>query len=258
MELQANRFPELEDVLKALNDDEASCSVGVSWEPVQLYELTPPDFLSFAKQDLEEGSGRGRLNGISNARRAIACRVDEILTLTGFRSFMSRDRWGLPYKLEVIKKLGCSAPPVLRQYIASRRNEMEHEYRRPPDEEGVRYVADIAELFLKATDEYVARGRMRSVTVVVKEQEERQAERWRETVVVYKGVLSLYFDLERDELKLTSSRSAETTVHNLRNHSVSVQEKCLSEPITRTLGLADCDKRELVDLVRIVWERSRR
>jgi len=253
--LQGDAFPDLQDVFNALTKDEARCSA--SWEKAQLYELGPWEFLSFARQDLEEGSERGLLNGISNASRAIACRVDEILTLANLRPFVTRERWSLPYKLEVIKKLGCPAPNVLRGYITSIRNVLEHEYKRPPELAQIRYVADIAELFLSATDEFVGRGYMRSAEVVV-EHEERagERERWKETRVFPGESFALDFEVEIAVLKLSYSQFERINVWNRRTTTLSEQKRRLGEPIMRTLRLDNCNKQQLVDLVRVLREKS--
>jgi hypothetical protein len=254
--LHEGGFPQLEDVLNALKKDEATCTARC--EKVKIYEFSPSEFISFARKDLEDGSEKGLLNAIANASRAISCRVDEILLLSWLQPFMTAERWQLPYKLQVIRKLGCPAPYVLRGYITSIRNILEHEYRRPPQMEEIRYVADIAELFLKATDEYVVEGYIRSAKVEVKGQEERYTERQKETRVVPKEIFSLECDRESDILMLVFSRAQEIVVLNRRTASVSSQEKRLSEPISQSLRLADCNKEHVVRIVRALREKCRR
>lgn len=243
-------FPELDDVLNAFKKEEVHCSA--NWQQLQVYEMLPSEFLSFARRALEDGSERGRLDAISNASRAIACRVDQILSLSSLRGFMATEGWNLPYKLQVIKKLGCPAPYVLRGYITSIRNVLEHEYKRPPEPEQIRYVADIAELFLSATDKYVAKGHMRSVRVEVKEAEERQTQRSTETRLVTRGIFCLDFDFESGSLVVTYSRWQEKLVTDLRTAEVKQQLLHEREPVTNNLTLADCNKERLAELERAV------
>ena len=134
------------------------------YQKVNLYEIEASQFLSFAKQDLEEGSERGRVNAVGNARRAIACRVDEILKLLNFKHFASKERWNLRYKMEALKTFDVPTPGILTRLIARKRNLLEHEYMRP-DENECGDVVDVAELFLKATDPYIKKGYIASATV---------------------------------------------------------------------------------------------
>lgn len=108
---------DISQVIDILKKDDSDCYV--SREKVKLYDIDPREFQSFAKQDLEEDSERGRINVLSNAKRAIECRADEILTLSNLKSFSSQHRWGLPYKMLVLKTFGVSAPDVLSNYITS-------------------------------------------------------------------------------------------------------------------------------------------
>jgi len=134
------------------------------YQKVNLYEIEASQFLSFAKQDLEEGSERGWVNALSNARRAIACRVDEILKLLNLKSFASRERWDLRYKMEALKTFDVLTPGILTRLIARKRNLLEHEYIRPGQDES-RDIVDVAELFLKATAPYIEEGYIASATV---------------------------------------------------------------------------------------------
>ena len=110
------------------------------------------------------------------------------------------------------RKLGGPAPYVLRGYITSIRNVLEHEYKRPPELEQIRYVADIGELFLRATDEYVGRGYMQSATVSIRQEQERRQERGKETRVIHCENLTVEFDLASDVLKLRYSEGKLTQV----------------------------------------------
>ena len=53
----------------------------VDREVVRLYDTNPWEFLSYCRQDLNDDSERGRTNALSNAKRAIECRADEIIKI---------------------------------------------------------------------------------------------------------------------------------------------------------------------------------
>ena len=84
-----------------------------TYEDVRLYDTNPWEFLSYCRQDLNDDSERGRTNALSNAKRAIECRADEVIKILNLKPLASRNRWGLPYKLQVLKTFGISAPEVL-------------------------------------------------------------------------------------------------------------------------------------------------
>jgi hypothetical protein len=48
------------------------------------YSLTPKFFLNSAHDDLKEGSARGLVNALTNAKRAIDCQTDSFLSAIGF------------------------------------------------------------------------------------------------------------------------------------------------------------------------------
>jgi len=254
--LQEETFPGLQDAVTALDNDQSDCEV--KWERTRLYELGAWDFLGFAQDDLQDDSDRSRSNGISNAKRAVACRVDEILTLSYLRPFMARERWGLPYKLEVIKKLDCPGPYVLRGYISDQRNVLEHEYRKPPDPDAVRYVADVTELFLRATDDYVAAGWMISASVSVRAEEQRRSEPGKEMSTVGKETYSMEFDHVDERINVTYAQSVEASVFRRRSGWMESTETALKDPVARDVRLTDCDKELLVDLARLLRKKARR
>ncbi len=43
------------------------------------FDLDSRTFLNFAKNDLNDGTKRGRINAITNIKKAIECRMDELL-----------------------------------------------------------------------------------------------------------------------------------------------------------------------------------
>jgi len=254
----------LKQVINILKREDCQCSL--RWQKAKLYEIDAEEFFSFAKQDLE-GSQRGRVNALSNARRAIVCRIDEILKLLNFKHFASKERWNLRYKMEVLKTFDVLTPGILTRLIARKRNLLEHEYIRP-DEDESRDVVDVAELFLKATEPYIEKGYIASATVATTvwgkpgvaaptwfEQRlgKRATAKW-QYEDGYCFEYKLEFDLENETIILSHS----LTQFYRRSHSETAEiQEGATEPIltngTVTIRIRDCemeDVRELMILLR--------
>jgi len=154
----------IEELLLLLNHKYCRHSIG--WVHTKLYELTAPDFLAFAKQDLEEDNLGSRVSALSNAKRAIECRADEILTLLNLVRVLQKLGLGkgIPAKLMAIRSLDIPAPDVLKEFITQKRNTLEHEYSEPPEWKQISQMVEVAGLFLAATDPIVKRGHLRSIS----------------------------------------------------------------------------------------------
>jgi hypothetical protein len=106
------------------------------------FEINPSDFLSYAKQDLQQGDNRGLVNALSNTKRAIDAEIDRVLNCFGLYS----RKLHFPQKIERIGLMGFVAPKILSKIVSSR-NYLEHEYK-IPDMEQVEDFIDVAELFI--------------------------------------------------------------------------------------------------------------
>jgi len=248
--------PEL-DLRRIIGDlKEESSTCYVRREKVKLYDVSPAEFLSFARQDLEEDSERGRINAIRNAKTAIECRADEILTFSNLKSFSSRSRWGLPYKLLVLRKLGLSAPDVLRDYITSKRNLIEHEYVRPSREE-TRHLADITELFLSATDKYVEEGYISSATITIRHEVERRKisarlDRGYGFDIEYK----LNFDLKNGVLTVATQPFEWWTEYHKITGKIEEKRKPPGEPDVRNITISDCKEADVTELMKLIVDKA--
>src|SRR5437667_5905793 len=79
-------------------------------------------FLTFAKQDIREASTRGVANALTNAKRAIANRVDTLLYAHGMRGFAKSNHWGFPAKIAKLSEIGISTSNVLQNLANRKRN----------------------------------------------------------------------------------------------------------------------------------------
>ncbi len=115
-------------------------------------------FLEFAKQDLLEPSDRGKVNALSNAKRAVENRVDTLLYAYGLRGHAESQRCGFPRKAEMLRLTGLFIPQAIHHMITVPRNELEHEYKIPRSYQEVSDIVDVAQLFLVNSGIEVNRG----------------------------------------------------------------------------------------------------
>jgi hypothetical protein len=125
------------------------------------FDITPDDFLKFAKQDLQNKVERGIINAITNAKRAIDCQVDTLLSSIGYKP-----NTDLPQNVkdyikkhssyneivnitERIKLVSCleAAPSKVISKIRGIRNLLEHEYSLPTIEQAYEAI-ELATLFI--------------------------------------------------------------------------------------------------------------
>ncbi len=224
----------------------------LQYQKVKLYEMDASEFLSFARQDLQDYSERGGINALSNAKRAIECRIDELLTLFNFKGFSSRHGWKLPYKMQVLQTFEVTAPDILRRHIVKKRNLLEHEYVRP-DRQETQDVVEIAELFLKATDEYVERGYVASAEVSETKwfpdyADTTKAQFPYDRIIGFCTEYKLIFDLHNEKLTVKHSESERyTKVTRLR-----------SAPRSRPLvvPIRDCAEEDVRDLMVLLMKKG--
>jgi hypothetical protein len=107
-------------------------------------------FLSFAVKDSKMDTIHGKLNALSNAKRAIDCRIEELLYCYCLHKKSNHDKWDMPTKLQILERIGILAPQILRK-INTLRNRLEHQFEKPSFEK-VEDAIDITQLFIEATE----------------------------------------------------------------------------------------------------------
>lgn len=125
------------------------------------FDFLPSDFLSFAKVDYSEGDDRGLVNSLTNLKRAIDCKIDELLLIFGIdikgneaqinnfiKGFDSSD---ISFKkLKLINFLRFAPASVIAK-VRNVRNRLEHRYYKPKIGD-VKEGLDIAELFINSIE----------------------------------------------------------------------------------------------------------
>jgi len=122
-------------------------SVELTGLPLLDADITPAQYLQYAIRDLDDKSGRGAINALGNAKRALHLIVDSLLNAYGLLS--QNHKVGFPAKLELIDAAGLFSLSILGT-LNLERNVMEHEYR-VPDQATVQEMVDVGRLLLLAT-----------------------------------------------------------------------------------------------------------
>lgn len=138
-------MPSLADLAQLVRiDPKRICAVpsGGGGLAMHALDVDPYEFLLLAEEDWERGGSAAELNAITNAKRAIVAQMDQALLSFGYPA----TSWNIPKKIETLKSLGLVAPRILRR-VASTRNLLEHEYRRPSKDE-IEDAIDLAALFV--------------------------------------------------------------------------------------------------------------
>lgn len=139
------------EILKSKDSD-------VEFVRIPLFEISAKEFLTFAKSDFKDNDEKGLINALSNAKRAISNRMDEMIKLSCLQKIGSKNRWNIPTKMDKLSAIGIFVPNLLQRKITSMRNLLEHDYIKPKDSQEVEDVIDIAELFLASTEKYIEFG----------------------------------------------------------------------------------------------------
>ncbi|PJI09326.1 MULTISPECIES: hypothetical protein [Clostridium] len=143
-----------------------------SYDDEDKFDISPTEFLDFAKKDYYCTNKQGMINALSNAKRAIDCQVDWILEYLGYKysEFNSKVYpnidiiineyeleneflYDTPFKLKFVQAMDI-APSFLVSKIRLLRNKLEHEYTIPKKNE-VKEALEVAELFINATKNIV-------------------------------------------------------------------------------------------------------
>lgn len=117
----------------------------VSFEEPSTDNISEYEFLEYAEMDLKDDTPQGLVNALSNAKRAIDCKVEKVIKWFGLRS-----RQNFPQKLETLRELGLVAPRIVNKVVKAR-NYLEHEFK-PPEQEQVLDAVDVATLFILLID----------------------------------------------------------------------------------------------------------
>lgn len=224
-------------------------------------EIEASEFLRYSKEDLLEDSDRGRVNALSNAKRAIDARVDHIIRLTHLRGFATKHRWTFPYKLLVLRKIGIPSPDILRDYISSKRNLLEHEFLRPKKDE-IKYLADIVELYLAATENFINSGYLEKIRIalVIDEKELEETIPKKKNIKcksVTRDEITTVFHIEQQQITFGYKRISVERLHNLITGEIMEKNlHVINEFLQPPILINECEERDICDLALVARQKG--
>ena len=113
--------------------------------------MPPLAYLEFAITDFREGSDRGLVNALSNAKRALHLTIDSLLNQYGL--FTHFKKANFPEKLNILDQIGLLPITILKNLNVDR-NILEHEYV-APSKKRVAEAIDVAKLLLLAIEKII-------------------------------------------------------------------------------------------------------
>ncbi|MBV9068285.1 MAG: hypothetical protein JO231_06215 [Acidobacteria bacterium] len=122
----------------------ASPSLVGSYAKINAVGPDPAEYVEYAKADLVDGSMRGRINAVGNAKRAVHLSVDAVLKVLALDTMLTRA--GFQTKLRLLAEIGAF-PTRMVNSLNKRRNIIEHEYSEVSQDETLTLV-EIAEMFV--------------------------------------------------------------------------------------------------------------
>lgn len=145
-------YPRLQPVLQFLEKHHATLET-VDFVSEQLafpdYQLTPYDYLEYARAELERSTTPGRINCVSHIKRAVECELDTLLHLLG----MIAPKRNFPSKMDFVRGAFLISNRSL-DTLNRLRNKVEHEYDDPNSADLAIYF-DLAEAFILAIEGYI-------------------------------------------------------------------------------------------------------
>lgn len=116
--------------------------------------VSAEQYLDFAAHDLLDGdSERHLVNALTNAKRALHLRMEDVCVGFGFASYGGPRSF--PRMVEYISRIGVTAPRILTR-LNQLRNQVEHEYLVPSRSEVETFI-DVTSLFAGSTQRWINR-----------------------------------------------------------------------------------------------------
>ncbi len=145
----------LERLNRLINKHDVDSVDGYTFGTVETgFDISPDEFLDFAKYDLAAKYDHHLVNSLSNTKRAVDSQLESLLI--GFGLSKKAKNWHFPVKIDFLNNIGIVSPKILNK-INKKRNLLEHEFKNPTEEE-VEDALDIVALFISYTNKYLSRA----------------------------------------------------------------------------------------------------
>jgi len=167
-------------------------------------------FLAWSRQDIKGGSRRDAINALSNVKRALHAKIDEVLwALRVQYSSDWPDRPRVEDKFKVLKRVGIDTTAVVT-VVTKRRNNVEHKYI-APNLDDVRSDVESSEMWLNESGKYPSNRIVIAGLPCKRFSISSSAKTQRETVEVeFKsptGVVLFFWDAEQKLVKIKADGS---------------------------------------------------
>jgi len=125
------------------------------------------EFLTWAKSDLKGSDRRAMGNALSNIKKSIHSRIDEILNLTHISCSKDWDsRVNIDKKVYLLKKLDIEHTSIVK-IITKIRNVYEHQYTLPSDLTDIKAYYETTELWLNHSTKSLIKSRLALINLPV-------------------------------------------------------------------------------------------
>ena len=142
-------------------------------------------------------------------------------------------------------------------YIASKHNILEHQYTRPKNVEETKYLTDITELFLRATDKYIEKGYIFSTIIQYEREQSHQEKRGRlETRTTFDDIYELTFDIEMEEITIDYKKREVFSGWNPTTGQIKIWQETIIEEHKTTVSISETKEADIRDLFRLIAEKS--
>ena len=91
------------------------------------FEVTPKNYLDFAKKDYEPEDNRAIVNAANNIKKGIDCQIDTILTIFDFLQKAKTEKWNFQKKVEFLESLNLTSQKTIKR-VLKLKNLIEGEY----------------------------------------------------------------------------------------------------------------------------------
>jgi hypothetical protein len=110
---------------------------------------TSGDYLQWARECLKGNLPVSWDAALCYAKRAVCREIDAFMHCNHFGTFLGKP---YPQKIDMLSAVGVSIPSIVHELIIEPRNEVEHTYKTPTQEDA-KHAVELAELFLAATQD---------------------------------------------------------------------------------------------------------
>lgn len=96
------------------------------------YEITPKEYLHFAKEEINKETLNGNINALGHLKRAVDGQMDCFFEVINLKRIVKNKNLKFDVKISFLQKAGVITANSMKK-LNKIRNEMEHEYKQPTE-----------------------------------------------------------------------------------------------------------------------------